>query len=117
MATDTPAQIEEERRILYVAMTSREADLHLILPQRFFTHQQPSSGDRHGFASRTRLVPAAILDRLYETEPRSPAPAGLFSWCEDRRTTLSGRGRRLLSGSPSKDRCATHRERRHHQTE
>ena len=64
MATDTPAQIEEERRLLYVAMTRAKDDLHLILPQRFFTHQQPSSGDRHGFASRTRLVPAAILDRF-----------------------------------------------------
>jgi superfamily I DNA/RNA helicase len=61
MATDTPAQIEEVR---YVAMTRGKDDLHLSLPQRFVTHQQPSSGDRHGFASRTRFIPAAILDRF-----------------------------------------------------
>ena len=64
MATDTPAQIEEERRLLYVAMTRAKDDLHLILPQRFFTHQQASTGDRHVFASRSRFIPAAILDRF-----------------------------------------------------
>src|SRR6185503_1875705 len=62
MATDTPAQIEEERRLLYVAMTRAKDDLHLIVPQRFFTHQQASTGDRHVFASRTRFIPASILD-------------------------------------------------------
>jgi DNA helicase-2/ATP-dependent DNA helicase PcrA len=64
MATDTPAQIEEERRLLYVAMTRAKDDLHLIIPQRFFTHQQASTGDRHVFASRTRFIPAGILDRF-----------------------------------------------------
>jgi DNA helicase II / ATP-dependent DNA helicase PcrA len=64
MATETPAQIEEERRLLYVAMTRAKDDLHLIVPQRFFTHQQPSTGDRHVFASRTRFIPAGILDRF-----------------------------------------------------
>jgi DNA helicase II / ATP-dependent DNA helicase PcrA len=64
MATDTPEQIEEERRLLYVAMTRAKDDLHLIVPQRFFTHQQPSNGDRHVFASRTRFIPAGILDRF-----------------------------------------------------
>jgi DNA helicase-2/ATP-dependent DNA helicase PcrA len=62
MATDTPAQIEEERRLLYVAMTRAKDDLHLIIPQRFFTHQQASTGDRHVFASRTRFIPSGILD-------------------------------------------------------
>jgi DNA helicase-2/ATP-dependent DNA helicase PcrA len=64
MATDTPAQIEEERRLLYVAMTRAKDDLHLIIPQRFFTHQQASTGDRHVFASRTRFIPSGILDRF-----------------------------------------------------
>ena len=61
MATDMPAQIEEERRL---AMTRAKDDLHLIIPQRFFTHQQPSTGDRHVFASRTRFIPSGILDRF-----------------------------------------------------
>ena len=64
MASSTPAEIEEERRLLYVAMTRAKDELHLIVPQRFFTHHQASAGDRHVYASRTRFIPAAILDRF-----------------------------------------------------
>jgi DNA helicase II / ATP-dependent DNA helicase PcrA len=51
------AGIEEERRLLYVAMTRAQDDLHLIVPQRFFTHGQNAQGDRHVYASRTRFIP------------------------------------------------------------
>jgi DNA helicase II / ATP-dependent DNA helicase PcrA len=61
LGTGTTAEIEEERRLLYVAMTRAKEDLHLMLPQRFFTHQQPANGDRHVYASRTRFVPNSIL--------------------------------------------------------
>ena len=65
LATGTTAEIEEERRLLYVAMTRAKDDLHLIVPQRFFTHQQNAHGDRHVYASRTRFVPRDIL-HLFE---------------------------------------------------
>ena len=65
LATGTTAEIEEERRLLYVAMTRAKDDLHLIVPQRFFTHQQNARGDRHVYASRTRFVPRDIL-HLFE---------------------------------------------------
>jgi superfamily I DNA/RNA helicase len=45
-ATGTSEEIEEERRLLYVAMTRAKDELDLIVPQRFFMHQQaklPSS--------------------------------------------------------------------------
>ena len=45
---------EEERRLLYVAMTRAKDDLHLVVPQRFFVHGQHGQGDRHPHASRTR---------------------------------------------------------------
>ncbi|UOK73817.1 ATP-dependent helicase [Ancylobacter polymorphus] len=54
-------EIEEERRLLYVAMTRAKDSLHLITPQRFFTHNQNAQGDRHVYASRTRFIPAALL--------------------------------------------------------
>ena len=38
----TSAELEEERRLLYVAMTRATDDLHLVVPQRFFTHGQHS---------------------------------------------------------------------------
>ena len=64
LSTGNTAEIEEERRLLYVAMTRAKDHLHLILPQRFFAHQQKSNGDRHMYASRSRFIPAAILDRF-----------------------------------------------------
>jgi DNA helicase II / ATP-dependent DNA helicase PcrA len=39
-ATGTSEEIEEERRLLYVAMTRAKDELDLIVPQRFFMHQQ-----------------------------------------------------------------------------
>jgi DNA helicase II / ATP-dependent DNA helicase PcrA len=45
-------------------MTRAKDHLHLILPQRFFAHQQRSNGDRHMYTSRTRFIPAAILNRF-----------------------------------------------------
>lgn len=64
LATGTSAEIEEERRLLYVAMTRAKDHLHLIVPQRFFVHAQHKNGDRHLYASRTRFIPAALLDRF-----------------------------------------------------
>jgi DNA helicase-2/ATP-dependent DNA helicase PcrA len=61
LAAGTAAEIEEERRLLYVAMTRARDHLHLIVPQRFFTHQQASRGDRHVYASRTRFIPGSLL--------------------------------------------------------
>ena len=65
LGTGTTAEIEEERRLLYVAMTRAKDHLHLIVPQRFFTHQQSATGDRHVYAARTRFIPSALL-KLFE---------------------------------------------------
>jgi len=62
MATGSTEEIEEERRLLYVAMTRAKNELDLIVPQRFFTHQQSKLGDRHVYASRSRFVPDSIAD-------------------------------------------------------
>ena len=62
MATGSTEEIEEERRLLYVAMTRAKNELDLIVPQRFFTHQQSKLGDRHVYASRSRFVPNSIVD-------------------------------------------------------
>jgi DNA helicase-2/ATP-dependent DNA helicase PcrA len=60
-------EIEEERRLLYVAMTRARDGLHLITPQRFFTGGQASRGDRHVYASRTRFIPSNILQHFEQT--------------------------------------------------
>ncbi len=72
LGTGTSAEIEEERRLLYVAMTRAKDDLHLMVPQRFFTHGQQSNGDRHVYASRTRFIPEALLHLFERTSwPRA----------------------------------------------
>ena len=60
LAAGSSAELEEERRLLYVAMTRARDHLHLMVPQRFYVQQQRSSGDRHMYAARTRFIPDAI---------------------------------------------------------
>jgi len=74
LATGSTSEIEEERRLLYVAMTRARDQLHLMLPQRFFTHGQRSLGDRHVYAQRTRFIPDA-LTRHFESRTWQPSIA------------------------------------------
>jgi DNA helicase-2/ATP-dependent DNA helicase PcrA len=64
LATGTPAELEEERRLLYVAMTRAKDALQLITPLRFYVHGQAARGDRHVYALRSRFLPEAMLDRF-----------------------------------------------------
>src|SRR4051812_41169121 len=64
LATGHPAQIEEERHLLYVAMRRAKSSVALVHPLRFFVRQQSRFGDRHVYAPRTRFIPDAILDRF-----------------------------------------------------
>jgi len=50
--------------------------LHLIVPQRFFTHGQSAQGDRHLYAARTRFIPEALLQLFERTSwPKATEPA------------------------------------------
>ncbi|WP_137151451.1 ATP-dependent helicase [Devosia sp. FKR38] len=61
LGTGSTAELEEERRLLYVAMTRARDQLHLIVPQRFFVTQQAKHGDRHLYAQRSRFIPRAMV--------------------------------------------------------
>jgi DNA helicase-2/ATP-dependent DNA helicase PcrA len=76
LGTGTSEEIEEERRLLYVAMTRAKDDLHLIVPQRFFSHGQNAQGDRHVYAMRTRFIPDTMLG-LFESVTWPCASPGL----------------------------------------
>ncbi|WP_338832228.1 ATP-dependent helicase [Bradyrhizobium sp. 27S5] len=67
LGAGTSAELEEERRLLYVAMTRAKDDLHLLVPQRFFVHGQAAKGDRHMYASRTRFIPERLLPMFERT--------------------------------------------------
>ena len=76
LAAGSSAEIEEERRLLYVAMTRAKDHLHVMVPQRFFVHGQRSNGDRHMYAARTRFIPSSLLDRFESRAwPRAAAQA------------------------------------------
>jgi ATP-dependent DNA helicase UvrD/PcrA len=61
LATGSTDEIEEERRLLYVAMTRAKDQLDILVPQRFYVQQQLARGDRHMYAMRTRFIPDSIL--------------------------------------------------------
>ncbi len=92
MATGNQDDIEEERRLLYVAMTRAREHLHLIVPNRFFIKQQSSMGDRHVYATRSRFVTPVMLKHFEEAawlsadkrELRTPMPDSVRMLVRDR---------------------------------
>ena len=61
LATGSAAETEEERRLLYVAMTRARDALTLWVPQRFHVTQQRAWGDKHLVAPMSRFLPPAVL--------------------------------------------------------
>ena len=60
MSTGKAETIEEERRLLYVAMTRAMDHLAMILPHRFYVHRQNELGDRHVYAVQSRFLTAEV---------------------------------------------------------
>jgi DNA helicase-2/ATP-dependent DNA helicase PcrA len=65
-AAGKPALIEEERRLLYVAMTRAKQSLHLIAPLRYHVTQQRRDGDIHVYGAESRFM----TERLARTMER-----------------------------------------------
>jgi DNA helicase-2/ATP-dependent DNA helicase PcrA len=62
-STGKPEMIEEERRLLYVAMTRARNELHLCAPLKYQITQQPKNGDAHVYGAKSRFM----TDRVLET--------------------------------------------------
>jgi DNA helicase-2/ATP-dependent DNA helicase PcrA len=60
-AAGHPEQIEEERRLLYVAMTRAKTDLHLIAPLKYYVTQQVRTGDRHVYGAKSRFITGPVM--------------------------------------------------------
>jgi DNA helicase-2/ATP-dependent DNA helicase PcrA len=71
MSTGQAAEIEEERRLLYVAMTRARQHLALIAPQRYYVRQQHRHGDAHLYAVLTRFIPGKVA-QLFEQRGAGP---------------------------------------------
>jgi DNA helicase-2/ATP-dependent DNA helicase PcrA len=75
LGTGSTHELEEERRLLYVAMTRAKDELHLMIPQRFYVHQQTPRGDKHVYAQRTRFITRAMLPLFDDMFWPAVAPA------------------------------------------
>jgi DNA helicase-2/ATP-dependent DNA helicase PcrA len=63
-STGKPDLIEEERRLLYVAMTRAKSGLHLVAPLKYYIPQQRRHGDGHVYGARSRFLPDTVLQRF-----------------------------------------------------
>ncbi len=77
LSTGSAAQVEEERRLLYVAMTRARDHLDIVVPQRFHVTNQPGGGDRYVHAVRSRFIPEPVLhhfESISWPEPQREEP-------------------------------------------
>ncbi|HYB33350.1 MAG TPA: ATP-dependent helicase [Steroidobacteraceae bacterium] len=63
-STGKPELIEEERRLLYVAMTRAQNELLLMAPLKFHLTQQSRQGDAHVYGGRSRFLTERVLKAL-----------------------------------------------------
>ena len=63
-STGRPELVEEERRLLYVAMTRAKTDLHLMAPLKYYVTQQSRMGDRHVYGAKSRFLTQAVMERF-----------------------------------------------------
>ncbi len=60
MATDSDEEVEEERRLLYVAMTRARNTLYVTFPLRYYSRPFGNS-DFHNYAQLTRFIPPELF--------------------------------------------------------
>ena len=73
-ATGKPELLEEERRLLYVAMTRARDALHLVTPLKYYITQQPRFGDAHVYGAPSRFLTTEVRRTLDEVGPPPEAP-------------------------------------------
>jgi len=80
--SDGESELEEERRLLYVAMTRARDRLYITFPLRYY-HRKHALGDNHSFAQLSRFLPPELfplferrgVDGAEPTAPEVQAPA------------------------------------------
>ena len=70
LATRDPDEIDEERRLFYVALTRARDHLHVYFPLRYF-HRRVGPDDRHHYAQLTRFL-APVKQDLFERHCPGP---------------------------------------------
>ena len=70
-STGKTEMIEEERRLLYVAMTRARNELHLCAPLKYAVTQQAKNGDAHVYGAKSRFMSDKVLDTLEKISIRT----------------------------------------------
>ena len=83
LAAGSAAEIEEERRLLYVAMTRAQHQLQLLVPQRFHVTQQAARGDRHLWGGLSRFIPPPVAAHFERVCAANPSPEPLCPAAQD----------------------------------
>ena len=73
MSTGSDDEIEEERRLFYVALTRAKDFLEVCFPLKYY-HKKWSTGDRHSYAQLTRFLPETLTQH-FERVSLEPAKA------------------------------------------
>jgi ATP-dependent DNA helicase UvrD/PcrA len=95
-ATGKPEMIEEERRLLYVAMTRAKQSLSLVAPLRYHVTQQRRDGDKHVYGARSRFMTETLMATMHQCfEGRPESSAGQFQKQSDRQIDVQSRMREM----------------------
>jgi DNA helicase-2/ATP-dependent DNA helicase PcrA len=74
MSTGTDEEVEEERRLFYVALTRAKDFLEVCFPLKYY-QKKHSTGDRHSYAQLTRFLPEPILPQFERVKLEGPKSA------------------------------------------
>ena len=69
MSTGDDDEIEEERRLLYVALTRARDGLHVTYPQRYYRRPRGLE-DSHSYSQRSRFLPDDVLEHFEVAGPQ-----------------------------------------------
>jgi len=95
-STGKPEMIEEERRLLYVAMTRAKQSLSLLAPLRYHVTQQRKDGDKHVYGARSRFMSERVLSTMQrDFHGRPEATASKFGARSDKRIDVAARMREM----------------------
>jgi DNA helicase-2/ATP-dependent DNA helicase PcrA len=89
-ATGKPEMIEEERRLLYVAMTRAKQSLTLVAPLRYHVTQQRRDGDKHVYGARSRFMTDALMATMAPTFHGRPDADKQFASRSNKKLDVAG---------------------------